>query len=57
MNGVYLNKNKVAPSTPVTLKLGDILGVGAVEPAGKDFYVFAVHKTVIKAEIVKVTMC
>lgn len=51
MNGVYVNKVQIPVQQLVPLRVGDCLGVGALEATGLDYYLFDVLKNVVKVEV------
>ena len=50
MNGVFVNKSKIPAGELIRLKLGDELGVGAMDAAIENYFIFDVCKMLIKDE-------
>lgn len=50
MNGIFINQKKIPSRKPVTLKVGDVLGIGAIENSQPQYFIFDVLKSVVKNE-------
>ena len=51
MNGIYVNRVSIPMQQPKALQVGDCLGIGALENADVDYFLFDVLKLVIKHEV------